>query len=86
MLSSGHTSGGGIDGPGVFHFSVEFAVAQRQVALLEVFEDDVSEGEGYPPPRVVVPVIILRLSLDELPASREGNRSASPDCSGTRSS
>ena len=58
VLSSGHTSGGGIDGPGVFHFSVEFAVAQRQVALLEVFEDDVSEGEGYPPPRVVVPVII----------------------------
>ena len=58
MLSSSHTSGGGIDGPGVFHFSVEFAVAQRQVALLEVFEDDVSEGEGYPPPRVVVPVII----------------------------
>ena len=59
VLSSGHTSGGGVDGPGVFQFSVEFAVAQRQVALLEVFEDDVSEGEGYPPPpRVVVPVII----------------------------
>ena len=58
VLSSGHTSGGGVDGPGVFQFSVEFAVAQRQVALLEVFEDDVSEGKGYPPPRVVVPVII----------------------------
>ena len=58
VLSSGYTSGGGVDGPGVFHFSVEFAVAKRQVALLEVFEDDVSEGEGYPPPRVVVPVIV----------------------------
>ncbi len=58
VLSSGYTSGGGIDGPGVFSFRVEFAVAERQVALLEVFEDDVSEGEGYPPPWVVVPVIV----------------------------
>ncbi len=58
VLSSGYTSGGGVDGPGVFRFRVEFAVAERQVALLEVFEDDVSEGEGYPPPRVVAPVIV----------------------------
>lgn len=58
VLSSGHTSGGGIDGSAPFQFSVEFAVAERQVALLEVFEEDVSEGEGFPPPRAVVPVII----------------------------
>ena len=58
VLASGHTSGGGVDGPGVFQFWVEFAVVERQIALLEVFEDDVSEGEGYPPPRVVVPVIV----------------------------
>lgn len=58
LLSSGYTSGGGYDGPLPFRFSVEFAVAERQIALLEVFEDDMSEGEGFPPPRVVVPVII----------------------------
>ena len=58
VLSSGFTSGGGVFGPAPFRFSVEFAVAERQIALLEVFEGDVSEGEGYPPPRVVVPVII----------------------------
>ena len=58
LLSSGHTSGGGYDGPAPFRFSVEFEAAERQVALLEVFEEDVSEGEGYPPPRAIVPVII----------------------------
>ena len=56
VLSSGFTSGGGVYGPAPFRFRVEFAVAERQIALLEVFEEDVSEGEGYPPPRAVVPV------------------------------
>ena len=58
VLASGFTSGGGVYGPAPFRFSVEFAVTERQIALLEVFEEDVSEGEGYPPPRAVVPVII----------------------------
>ena len=58
VLSSGHTSGGGYDGPAPFRFNVEFEAAERQVALLEVFEEDVSEGEGFPPPRAIVPVII----------------------------
>ena len=58
VLSSGHTSGGGYDGPAPFRFSVEFEASERQVALLEVFEEDVSEGEGFPPPRAIVPVII----------------------------
>jgi hypothetical protein len=58
VLSSGFTSGGGVYGPAPFRFSVEFAVSERQIALLEVFEEDVSEGEGHPPPRAVVPVII----------------------------
>ena len=57
-LASGFTSGGGVDGPAPFRFSVEFKVSERQIALLEVFEEDMSEGEGYPPPRAVVPVII----------------------------
>ena len=58
VLSSGHATGGGVYGPADFRFSVEFAVAERQVALLEVFEEDVSGGEGFPPPRAAVPVII----------------------------
>ena len=58
MLASGHTSGGGIDGAAPFRFSVEYKSAERQIAHLEVFEEDVSEGEGYPPPRAVVPVVI----------------------------
>ena len=58
VLSSGHAMGGGVYGPGPFRFSVEFEVAKRQVALLEVFEEDVSEGQGFPPPRAVVPVIV----------------------------
>lgn len=49
MLASGFTSGGGVDGPAAFQFSVEFEDTERQVALLEVFEEDVSEGEGFPP-------------------------------------
>ena len=57
-LSSGHTTGGGYDGPAPFGFNVEFEVAERQLALIEVFEEDVSEGQGFPPPRAVVPVII----------------------------
>ena len=57
-LASGHTSGGGVEGPAPFQFTVDFDETERQLAYLEVFEEDVSDGEGYPPPRVVVPVII----------------------------
>ena len=57
-LARGHTSGGGIEGPAPFQFTVDLPEVKRQVAYLEVFEEDVSEGEGYPPPRAVVPVII----------------------------
>ena len=32
--------------------------AERQLAHLEVFEVDVSEGEGFPPPRDVVPLLL----------------------------
>lgn len=57
-LASGFTSGGGFDGPAPFSFTVEYASGERQLAYLEVFEEDVSEGEGYPPPRVIVPLLI----------------------------
>lgn len=58
VLASGFTSGGGFDGPAPFSFTVEYASGERQLAYLEVFEEDVSEGEGYPPPRVIVPFVI----------------------------
>ena len=59
VLAEGHTSGGGVDGPGAFSFTVEYAAAERQLAHLEVFEVDASGGlEGYPPPRDIVPVVL----------------------------
>ena len=58
VLAGGFTSGGGFDGPAPFSFTVEYASGERQLAYLEVFEEDVSDGEGYPPPRVVVPLLI----------------------------
>ena len=58
VLASGHTSGGGIDGPAAFAFTVEYESAERQIATLEVYEEDVSEGEGFPPPRAIVPLAI----------------------------
>ena len=56
VLAEGFTSGGGFDGPGEFSFTVEYQSAERQLAHLEVFEVDESEGEGFPPPRDVVPL------------------------------
>ena len=56
MLSNGYTSGGK-DGPARFRFSEEFAVVEGKVTLFEVFVEDVSGGEGLPPPRTVSPEI-----------------------------
>ncbi len=58
VLASGHTTGGGVDGPARFAFSVEYEATERQVGRLTVFEEDVAEGQGFPPPRAVVPVIL----------------------------
>ena len=58
VLAMGHATGGGVDGPAPFSFTVEYESAERQLAHLEVFEEDVSGGEGHPPPRAVVPLII----------------------------
>jgi hypothetical protein len=57
-LASGHASGGGVDGPAAFDFTVEFAVREPEVGELEVLEPDVSDGEGNPPSRMVFPVIL----------------------------
>ena len=58
VLAEGFTSGGGFDGPGEFSFTVEYQGAERQLAHLEVFEVDESDGQGFPPPRDVVPLLL----------------------------
>lgn len=59
VIASGHTSGGGVDGPGPFSTTVAYNLAQEQIGHLEVYEDDVSDGEGYPPGRNVIPLVLL---------------------------
>lgn len=59
QLAQGVTSGGGVDGPGGFAFTVPFAVSERQIGRLEVFEEDVSDGEGFPAGRTVLPLVLL---------------------------
>ncbi len=57
-LASGHAMGGGVDGLGRFSFEVAFSTGERQVGHLEVFETDASDGEGFPPPRNVIPLVL----------------------------
>jgi hypothetical protein len=59
VLAEGTTTGGGVDGPGPFSFAVPFTVAERQVGRLEVFEEDASGGEGFPPGRTVLPLVLM---------------------------
>ena len=59
LLAQGTASGGGVDGPGPFAFSVPFSVPERQIGQLEVFEEDASDGEGFPPGRTVLPLVLL---------------------------
>ncbi len=58
-LASGNTQGGGVDGPGEFSFTVPYSVDTKQIGHLEVFEEDVSDGEGFPPGRPVVPLVLM---------------------------
>lgn len=57
-LASGHTQGGGVDGPGPFSFTVDYKADQRQLGHLEIFEEDASGGEGFTPGRTVLPLIL----------------------------
>ena len=50
--------GGGVDGAGSFDFAVTYSVPERQIGHLEVYEEDVSDGEGFPPGRNVVPLVL----------------------------
>jgi hypothetical protein len=58
-LARGHAPGGGVDGPGPFSFAVAYSVEARQIGHLEVFEEDVSDGEGFPPGRTILPLVLL---------------------------
>ena len=58
VIADGVTQGGGVDGPGPFAFTVPYTVSERQIGHLEVFEEDVSGGEGPPPGRTVLPLVL----------------------------
>ena len=58
VLADGFTTGGGVDGPDSFSFAVSYAVDERQIGHLEVFEEDISDGEGFPPGRTIVPLVL----------------------------
>lgn len=58
VLNQGFATGGGVDGFAPFGFAVPFSVAERQVGHLEVFEVDASDGEGNPPGRTVLPLLL----------------------------
>ena len=57
-LGRGIASGGGVDGPGPFSFSVRYSISERQIGHLEIFEEDASDGEGFPPGRTVLPLVL----------------------------
>lgn len=58
-LADGFTSGGGSDGPASFWFEVTYSLSALEVGRLDVFAPDPSGGEGFPPPRDVVPLVLL---------------------------
>jgi immunoglobulin-like protein involved in spore germination len=58
VLASGNTQGGGVDGPAAFSFTVPFSVDAQQIGHLEVFAEDPSDGEGFPPGRTVLPLVL----------------------------
>jgi hypothetical protein len=59
QLAAGSTTGGGVDGPGPFSFTVTYAVPTRQVGHLDVSDEDVSGGEAtIKPVRNVIPLVL----------------------------
>ena len=59
VLASGHAAGGGVEAAAPFSFSVTFIISAPEVGHLVVFEPDVSDGEGFPSGRSVIPLILL---------------------------
>ena len=59
ILASGYTNGGGYSGAAPFEFSAHFEISEAEVGLLEVFEPDESDGEGFPSPRTLIPLALV---------------------------
>ena len=59
VLARGFTSGGGVEGGKPFAFVVDFQVSERQLGYLEVSAPRVSETEGFPPGRTVLPLVLV---------------------------
>ncbi len=57
-LARGFAMGGGVDGSAAFEFTVFAPVTEPTLAQLRVFEADVSEGRGSPPPQAVIPLLL----------------------------
>ena len=57
VLAKGTATGGGVDGPRPFSFTVTATVAKPTLAYLEISEPRMS-GDGPPPSRAVVPVVV----------------------------
>lgn len=57
-LANGHASGGSMGDLGYFSFPVSYSLPLRQIGHLVVTEEDVSDGEGNPPPRNVIPLVL----------------------------
>lgn len=58
VLASGNTQGGGVDGPAAFSFTIPYSVDALQIGHLEVSAEDPSDGEGFPPGRTVLPLVL----------------------------
>ncbi len=58
VIAQGRTTGGGADGAGEFFVEIVYAIEEDEVATLEVRGSDPSGGEGFPPSRVVMPVVL----------------------------
>ena len=65
LLAEGHTTGGSVDGPANFSFKLVFKVDEPELGHLEVFADDPSDGEGFPPPRDIVPLVLVENTKGE---------------------
>lgn len=57
-LDSGAASGGGVDGPGPFSFTVAYSIPERQIGTLEVNEEEVTEEGTREPVQNVIPLVL----------------------------
>ena len=48
----------GRDGSGPFSFTISYTAPEPQIGHLEVYEEDASDGEGHPPGRNVIPLVL----------------------------